>query len=73
MSSYASCPLFPHPPTLNHARMPDRGYTGLLCMDMEWVDDIGSRPAAWCYVPVQSYSCSLIVFYRTLVFGKDTY
>ena len=40
---------------------------------MEWADDIGSRPAAWTYVPVQSYSCSLRAFYRTLVVGKDTY
>ena len=35
-------------------------------------DDTGSRPAAWIYVPVQSYSCSLRVFYKTLVVGKDT-
>ena len=35
--------------------------------------DIGNRPAAWSYVPVQSYSCSLRVFYMTLVVGKDTY
>ena len=40
---------------------------------MECVDDIGSRPAALSYVPVQSSSCSLRVFYRTLVVGKDTY
>ena len=40
---------------------------------MEWADDIGSGPAAWSYVPVQSSSCSLRVFYRTLVVGKDTY
>ena len=39
---------------------------------MEWADDIGNRPAAWSYVPVQSSSCSLRVFHRTLV-GKDTY
>ena len=32
---------------------------------MEWADDIGSGPAAWSYVPVQSSSCSLRVFYRT--------
>ena len=36
-------------------------------------DDTGSRPAAWSYISVQSYSCSLRVFYRTLVVGKDTY
>ena len=52
-------------------------WVGLLCMDtlafMEWADDIGSRLAAWSYVPVQSSSCSLRVFYRTLVVGKDTY
>ena len=40
---------------------------------MEWADDIGSRPAAWSYVPVQFSSCSLRVFYRTLAVGKDTY
>ena len=40
---------------------------------MEWADDIGFRPAAWSYVAVQSYSCSLRVFYITLVVGKDTY
>ena len=40
---------------------------------MEWADDIGSGPAAYGYVPVQSYSSSLRVFYRTLVVGKDTY
>ena len=39
---------------------------------MEWADDIGSRPAAWSYVPFQSYSGSLRVFYRTLVVRKDT-
>ena len=33
---------------------------------MEWADDIGSRPAAWSYVPVQSSSCFLRVFYRTI-------
>ena len=33
---------------------------------MEWADEIGSGPAAWSYVPVQSSSCSLRVFYRTL-------
>ena len=33
---------------------------------MEWADGIGSGPAAWSYVPVQSSSCSLHVFYRTL-------
>ena len=40
---------------------------------MEWADDIGSGPAAWSYVPVQSSSCSLRVFYRTLAVGKDTF
>ena len=40
---------------------------------MEWADDIGSGPAAWSYVPVPSFSCSLLVFYRTLVVGKGTY
>ena len=40
---------------------------------MEWADDGGNRPAAWSYVPVQFSSCSLRVFYRTLVVGKDTY
>ena len=39
---------------------------------MEWADDIGSGPAAWSSVPVQSSSCSLRVFYRTLAVGKDT-
>ena len=33
---------------------------------MEWADDAGNRPAAWSYVPIQSYSCSLRVFYKTL-------
>ena len=33
---------------------------------MEWVDDGGSQPAAWSYVPVQSYSCFLHVLYKTL-------
>ena len=71
-------------PCLIHARMPDWGrafvhghtflhsWTHFLAF-MEWADDGGSRPAAWSYVPVQSSSCSLIVFYRTLVVGKDTY
>ena len=40
---------------------------------MEWADDGGNRPAAWSYVLIQSYSCSLRVFYRTLAVGKDTY
>ena len=40
---------------------------------MEWADDIGSRPAAWSCVPVQSSSCSLRVFYRTLTVGINTY
>ena len=40
---------------------------------MEWADGIGSRPAAWSSVPVQSSSCSLRVFYRTSAVGKDTY
>ena len=40
---------------------------------MEWADDGGNRSAAWSYVPVQSYSCSLRVFYKTLAVGKDTY
>ena len=39
---------------------------------MEWADDIGSRPAAW-RPTVQSSSCSLHVFYRTLAVGQDTY
>ena len=71
-------------PCLIHARMPDWGrafvhghtflhsWTHFLAF-MEWADDIGSRPAAWSYVPVQSYSCSLRVFYKTLAVGKDTY
>ena len=51
---------------------------GQLCMAhflafMERADDIGSWPAAWSYVPVQSSSCSLRVLYKTLVVGKDTY
>ena len=33
---------------------------------------IGSGPAAWSCVPVQSYSCSLRVYYMTLVVGKET-
>ena len=37
---------------------------------MEWADDIGSGPAAWSYVPVQSSPCSFRVFYRTLVIFK---
>ena len=49
-----------------------RAWTHFLAI-MEWADDIGSRPATWSYVPVQSSSCSLRVFYRTLVVGKDTY
>ena len=40
---------------------------------MEWANDIGSEPAEWSYVPVQYYSCSLRVFYMTLVVTKDTY
>ena len=32
---------------------------------MEWADEIGSRPYVWSYVPVQFYSYSLRVFYRT--------
>ena len=40
---------------------------------MEWANAFFSRPVAWSYVPVQYYSCSLRVFYRTLVVGKDTY
>ena len=40
---------------------------------MEWADDIGSRPAAWSCVPVQSSSCSLLVFHRTLAVRKDTH
>ena len=71
-------------PCLIHARMPDWGrafvhghtflhsWTHFLAF-MEWADDGGSRPAAWSYVPVQSSSCSLRVFYRTLAVGKDTY
>ena len=71
-------------PCLIHARMPDWGkafvhghtflhsWTHFLAF-MEWADDIGSGPAAWSYVPVQSSSCSLRVFYRTSVVGKDTY
>ena len=67
-------------PCLIHARMPGWGrsfvhghtflhsWTHFLAF-MEWADDIGSRPAAWSYVPVQSSSCSLRVFYRTLVVG----
>ena len=39
---------------------------------MEWVDDGGSRPAAWSYVPVQFYSCFLLVFYRTFVVLERT-
>ena len=46
------------------------------CIDflafMEWADDIGSRPAAWGYVPVRSSSCSLRVFYKTLAVGKES-
>ena len=34
---------------------------------MECANDSGSRPATYSYSPVQSYSCSLCVFYRTLV------
>ena len=38
---------------------------------MKLSDNIGSQPAAWSYVSVQSYSCSLRSFYRILVVGKD--
>ena len=38
-----------------------------------WSGPMGSGPAAWSYVPVQSSCCSLRVFYRTLAVGKDTY
>ena len=42
---------------------------------MDGANEIDSRPAAWSYIPVQSYSCSLRVFYMsmTLVVGKDSY
>ena len=40
---------------------------------MEWADDGRSRPAAWRYVRVLSYSCSLCVIYKTLAVGKDTH
>ena len=49
---------------------------GLLCMDtLSCIHGVGPWhwPAAWSYVPVQSSSCSLRVFYRTLAVGKDTY
>ena len=39
-----------------------RAWTHFLAF-MEWADDIGSRPAAWSYVPVQSSSRSLRVLY----------
>ena len=39
---------------------------------MEWADDMGGQPAALSYVPVQSYSCSLRVFYITLVVDENT-
>ena len=72
-----SLPLFFLRPCLIHARMPDWGmaYVHGHTFLHSWIvcDDIGSLPAAWKYVPVQSYSCSLRVFYRTLVVGKDTY
>ena len=49
----------------------------LLCMDTlscihGVADDIGSRPAAWSYVPIESYSCSLCVFQMILEVGNDT-
>ena len=71
-------------PCLIHARMPDRGrvfvhghtflhsWTHFLAF-MEWADDGCSGPATWSYVPVKSSSCSLRVFYRTFVVGKDTH
>ena len=40
---------------------------------MVWTGDIGSQPAAWSYVPVQSYSCFLCVFYRTLRVGNVSF
>ena len=40
---------------------------------MEWANNIDSRPAAWSYVPVQSSSCSLRVFYGTFVVENDTH
>ena len=63
-------------PCLIHARMLELGlgfcaWTHFLAF-MEWVDDGGSRPAAWSFIPVQSSSCSLRVFYRKLVVAKDT-
>ena len=59
-------------PCLIHARTPDRSWAFVHAWPhflafMEWADDIGSRPAAWSYVPVQSYSWSLRVFYRTSI------
>ena len=64
-------------PCFIHTRMPEMGrvffaWTHFLAF-MEWADDIGSRPAAWSYVPVQCSSFSLRVFYMILVDGKDTY
>ena len=40
---------------------------------MEWAEDIGSRSVAGSYVPVQSSSFFLRVFYRTFVVGKHSY
>ena len=61
---------------LIHARMSEWGrpfmHWHFLAL-MEWVDDTGSRPAAWSYFPVQCSFWSLRVFYRTFVVGKDTY
>ena len=76
LSLLASVSLFPLPLTLLDSWATAwEGYgfcawTHFLAF-MEWVD-ISSGPAAWSYVPVQSSSCSLRVFYRTLVVGKDT-
>ena len=64
-------------PCLFHAQMPVWGRA--FCewrhffAFMEWADDIGSWPAALSNFPVQSYSCSLRVFYKTLVVSNDTY
>ena len=65
-----SLPLFFLRPCLIHARLPEggrafvHGHTFL----HSW-----SGPAAWSCVPVQSYTCSLRVFYKTSAVGKETY
>ena len=59
LSFSSSSDLFLRPCFLRHTFL--HSWTHFLAF-MEWADDIGSWPAAWSYVPVQSSSCSLRVF-----------